>query len=121
MGSAEVAATLAGVTALTVTLNIAVACRLLGIGPRALVSSLATAVPGSLVMTAALVGWNAITGSLAPVAQAFGGVALGLSVYLGAQALTVPSSVRRGLRSLLGRPATRLAGADPSAAEVRAR
>jgi PST family polysaccharide transporter len=97
-GTATVAATMAAVTALTVSLNVGVVCRLLGIGPRSVLSSLLTALPPVLVMTPVLVAWNRIAAPLSPTLHALGGVGVGLVAYLGTLALTAPR-LRQTLRS----------------------
>lgn len=83
-GAVAVAATLAGVTTLTLALNLAVVSRLLGLRPAQLGRALAPSLAAGATLALALVAWTLATGGLADPIVLAGGVLLGAGVYLAA-------------------------------------
>lgn len=96
----SVAWTMAGVTVLTVSLNLWIITRLLEISPRHLVSSLRPTLFPLVLMCGAVLGWLRFSQGLGALVTVFIAVPLGVLVYVGALNIVDPELLKQ-LRSTL--------------------
>lgn len=103
-GPVAVAATMAGVTALTILWNVAAVCRLMRLSPRALLAALRPSLLAGAGMAAALLAWRRLAPADEGPPALVAAVALGAAAYLLLLRILEPGlfgEARRSLRGLL--------------------
>jgi hypothetical protein len=99
-GAVGVAVAMAGVSAASTLLNLAVVLRILELKPSSLLKAVAPGLPAAAALAIALTVWTTLPLMLGEQLRLVGALALGAIVYLTALQLTSPETVRQARDTL---------------------